>query len=206
MDAGDTTVSLPGARAVRGTLDRGGAAADADTRRVVVACPPHPEHGGDRHDSRLRAVSDALRDRGVDCLRIDYGAFDGGRGERTDALTALDWAVDRYDSVGLFGYSFGGAVAVLAAGDRPPGLAAVSALAPASQLAAGLDVVAAVSEITVSLQIVYGTRDDTVDATPVADRAREYGHAVEAVPADHFFVGQRDRVGTLVADMLAGAD
>lgn len=205
MDAGDTTVRLPGARAVRGTLDRGGATGDADTRRVVVACPPHPEHGGDRHDSRLRAVSDALRDRGVDCLRIDYGAFDGGRGERTDALTALDWAVDRYDSVGLFGYSFGGAVAVLAAGDRPSGLATVSALAPASQLAAGLDVVAAVSEITVSLQIVYGTRDDTVDATRVADRAREHGHAVEAVPADHFFVGQRDRVGTLVADVLAGS-
>ncbi|MEF8822225.1 MAG: alpha/beta hydrolase, partial [Halovenus sp.] len=42
---------LAGARDVRVSLDGG------ESDRVVVACPPHPQLGGDRHDSRLRAVS-----------------------------------------------------------------------------------------------------------------------------------------------------
>jgi len=198
-DRSATPVSLSGGRTLQATLDR----ADADDpRAAVVACPPHPRHGGDRHDSRLRAVSDAVGERGLDCLRIDYGAFDGGRGERGDALTALAWAADRYETVSLFGYSFGGAVAVLAAAEGPGRLGAVSALAPARRLSAGLDVLGAVSAIEVPLQVVYGTRDDTADAAPVADRARECGGSVEALAADHFFVGQRERVGELVAGFL----
>lgn len=200
-DRSATPVSLPGGRDLRATLDRA-ASVDAP-RAAVVACPPHPQHGGDRHDSRLRAVSDALGERGLDCLRIDYGAFDGGRGERDDALTALAWAADRYETVSLFGYSFGGAVAVLAAAEAPDRLGAVSALAPARQLSAGLDVLGAISALAVPLQVVYGTRDDTADAAPVADRARECGGSVETLAADHFFLGQRERVGELVAEFLS---
>ncbi len=200
-DRSATPVSLPGGRDLQATLDRA-ASIDAP-RAAVVACPPHPQHGGDRHDSRLRAVSDALGARGIDCLRIDYGAFDGGRGERDDALTALAWATDRYETVSLFGYSFGGAVAVLAAAEAPDRLGAVSALAPARRLSAGLDVLGAVSALTVPLQVVYGTRDDTADAAPVADRAHERGGSVETLAADHFFVGQRERVGELVAEFLS---
>ncbi len=199
-DRSATPVLLLGGRDLRATLDR----ADSvdDPRAAVVACPPHPQHGGDRHDSRLRAVSDALGGRSIDCLRIDYGAFDGGRGERDDALTALAWAADRYETVSLFGYSFGGAVAVLAAAEEPDRLGAVSALAPARRVSAGLDVPEAVSALTVPLQVVYGTRDDTADAAPVADRARERGGPVETLAADHFFVGQRERVAELVAEFL----
>jgi alpha/beta superfamily hydrolase len=190
---------LPGARDVRTTLDGPGGGA------VVVACPPHPEFGGDRHDSRLRAVSDALGDRGVDCLRIDYGAWDGGRGERTDALTALSWAGDEYDRVGLFGYSFGGAVALSAAiaaeGDERP--AAVSALAPAADSVDGFDP-AELGRIGFPGQVVYGERDDTAAWQPVVETARELGWVVEAMPADHFFVSQQGRVGDLIGEFLAG--
>jgi alpha/beta superfamily hydrolase len=192
---------LPGARDVRVTLDGDGG------ETVVVACPPHPQYGGDRHDSRLRAVSDALRAEGVDCLRIDYGPWDGGNGERTDALTALEWAAAHYDRVGLFGYSFGGAIALLAAaaatGDVAP--RAVSALAPAAQVGGDLDVIGAVGEIEQPLQIVYGERDDTADWEPVVERARERDASVESLPADHFFVSQQDRIGDRVAGFLAEA-
>lgn len=218
-------VHIPGGRSVRGTLDQTATAADA----VVIACPPHPEHGGDRHDSRLRAVSDALGGRGWDCLRVDYGAFDGGRGEQTDIQRAVWWARSRYDRVGLFGYSFGGAVALLTAarvaagpgGDTDtdanpnadadtaasvgsaPAVDRVAVLAPASSLSAKVDVVAAVAGIDGPLQVVYGTRDETVEVGPVASQARRHGASVTPLPADHFFIGQRSAVATTVAEFLA---
>jgi alpha/beta superfamily hydrolase len=174
-------------------------------RAVVVACPPHPQAGGDRTDSRLRAVSDALPP-AVDCLRFDYGPWDGGAGEQDDVWTALDWARNRYDRVGLFGFSFGAAVALAAMPDRSPATrpAAVSALAPAlgsvgERVLTGLDTLAG------PVQVVYGERDDTADWEPVVERARERGHTVDAFPGDHFFVGQRTRVGACVAEFLAGA-
>lgn len=190
---------LPGARDVRTSLD------GADNDRVVVACPPHPQLGGDRHDSRLRAVSDALTDRRCDCLRFDYGDWDEGIGERTDAVTALDWANEEYEQVGLFGYSFGGAIALLATAaveaDSAP--VAVSALAPASKLSDRLDATAALDSIQVPVQVLYGERDDTADWQPVVDRARELGYSVEAIPADHFFVSQTPRIGDSVGAFFA---
>jgi hypothetical protein len=193
-------VRLPGGRDVRATVDR----PDAD--RVVVACPPHPQIGGDRRDSRLRAVSDALADHGIGCLRFDYGPWDEGRGEQTDVRTALSWARERSDEVGLFGYSFGGGVAVLAAAaafdadDDPPDSVAV--LAPAGTLG-DESVAAAVDRLDCPLLVVYGERDDTVDAVPVAERARECGHAVESVPADHFYAGQQNEVAERIAAFLS---
>ncbi|MFB6184567.1 MAG: alpha/beta hydrolase [Haloarculaceae archaeon] len=188
-------VLVPGGRDVTGTLDGG------DAAHAVVACPPHPQLGGTRSDPRLRAVSDALVERDVACLRFDYGPWDEGRGERRDALNAVAWARDRFDRVGLFGYSFGGSVALVAAAERDA-IVAVSALAPAQSLG-DADVVAALDDVRCPVQVVYGDRDDTVDAVVVAEHARELGHAVECLPADHHFVGQRERVGALVADFLS---
>jgi hypothetical protein len=193
---------IPGGREVRATLD-----GTDDSDALVVACPPHPQMGGDRSDSRLRAVGDALVDRGVDCLRIDYGAWDGGRGEQTDVRSALGWGREGYRRVGLFGYSFGGTVALLAAaaafeaGTATPD--AVSVLAPAAAVGDGLDAASAVAAIESPLQVVSGTRDTAVDSEPVAERASEHGAVVERLEADHFYVGQRTRMATLVADFLA---
>jgi len=192
-------VILPGARDVRGRLDE--ANADGESRSAVIACPPHPQHGGSRSDPRLRAVADALAARGIDCLRFDYGPWDEGVGERADAREAVSWAAERYDAVGLFGYSFGASVAVLAAADLD--LQSLSALAPTARLAPELDAVAALDRLGCPAQVIVGERDDTVDWKPVAERAAELGHEVERLPADHFFVGRHDRVGELAAAFLA---
>ena len=184
-------VRLGGSRDLQASLDGGGG------RAVVVACPPHPQMGGDRTDSRLRAVSDALPD-GVDCLRFDYGPWDGGRAEREDVRTALAWARREYDRAGLFGFSFGGAVALAAVDIQP---AAVSVLAPAVGTV-GDAALTGLDRLTCLVQVVYGTRDDTATWQPAVERARERGHTVEAVPADHFFVGQRAQVGERIADFL----
>jgi alpha/beta superfamily hydrolase len=189
-------LSLPGGRDVRASLDSGGPA-DA----IVVACPPHPQHGGTRHDGRLTAVSDALPDR-IDCLRLDYGPWDEGRGERTDAGNACAWAAERYDRVGCFGYSFGGGVALLTA--TGAAVDAVAALSPVARLDDGTDVAAAVAGVDAPLWVGYGTRDTTVDAEAVAEAARDGGDVVETFTADHFFVGQEATVAERVAGFVEG--
>jgi alpha/beta superfamily hydrolase len=194
-------VVVPGARDVRGSLDEPDG---IDPAACVVACPPHPERGGSRSDRRLTAVADALTDRGVACLRFDYGEWDGGPGE-------LDWATERYDAVGSFGYSFGGCLALVAAGERPDATAstpaAVSALAPAPRIGDGpeaVDAVAAVERIDCPGQVVCGGRDDTVDTGAVVQRARERGFAVTELAADHHFVGQAGKAARVVADFFQG--
>lgn len=187
-------VVVPGGRDVRGSLD-----GPAAGRGCVVACPPHPQAGGTRSNPVLTALGEALADRGFATLRFDYGPWDGGRGEVTDAERAVDWAADRYDAVGLFGYSFGATVALAAAAERA--VVGVAALAPAHQLPS-LDTVAALEAVDVPVQLLYGERDRVVDSEPAAERARELGHAVAALPADHHFVGQRAKVAARVASFF----
>jgi hypothetical protein len=192
-------VLVGGGRDVRGTLD-----GDAGGG-CVVACPPHPQHRGSRSDERLRAVSDALVTRGVDCLRIDYGPWADGEGEVRDAVAAVSHARAElgYGRVGLFGYSFGGAVSLIAAEESEG--AAVSVLAPAHRLSPQLDAVEAVRSLSAPLQVVYGTRDTTVEWEPVVDAVRERGGDVVGLPADHFFVGQAGTVADSVGPFLVEA-
>jgi hypothetical protein len=194
-----TDVAVPGARDVRATLDGGG-----DANALVVACPPHPRHRGHRGDPRLEAVGDALGERGIDCLRFDYGEWDGGRGECEDARNAVRWGAERYASVGVFGYSFGAGIALLAAATLEEPLVGVSTLAPPARVDGtdALDAVAAVGELDAPLQVLYGARDTTVEWEPVVEAAREAGATVEELPSDHFFLGSHDRIGALVAGFL----
>lgn len=186
-------VVVPSDRDVRGTVDR------PDSDRCIVACPPHPQMGGSRSDKRLRAVSDALD---CACLRFDYGPWDDGYGELADARDAFAWAGERYERVSLFGYSFGGCLAVLAAAREsvagtPP--ESVAVLSPAARLAPDLDAVSAIDDVDCPIAVVYGERDTTVDAEAVADRVRERGGSVSVLSADHHFVGQTRAAAEAIA-------
>ncbi|WP_246998584.1 alpha/beta hydrolase [Halosolutus gelatinilyticus] len=195
-----TDVLVPGGRDVRGTLD-----GPADAETIVVACPPHPQQRGTRSDRRLTAVSDALADRGLACLRFDYGPWDEGHGERADARNAVRWAQDEgYDRVGLFGFSFGAGEALFAAADLEGAIAAVSVLAPPARLGDDddLDVREALAALECPVQVCYGERDTTVDWEPIVERARERGDDVVALPGDHFFVGQHGRIAETIGDFL----
>ena len=223
---------VPGARDVRATLD----SPDDETDAVVVACPPHPQHRGHRGDKRLKAVSEYLTSRGsaeqssagdrtrsgnVACLRFDYGDWDEGYGELEDARNALRWADGRYDRIGIFGFSFGGGIAALAAATTEVGLAAVALLAPASKLGDvseprsgsgasrdakrpgdDLDAAAALPDIAAPVLVVYGVRDTTAEWKPLVERARELDAEVAELSADHFFVGQHDTVADVVGAFL----
>ena len=198
-----TDVLVPGGRDVRGTLEE----PSDEPRAVVVACPPHPQHGGSRADSRLVAVAERLAGCGVATLRFDYGSWDDGYGEREDVCNAIRWARDddRFDSgagkalpVGVFGYSFGASLALLAA-SAVDGVDAVSALTPTARLADDLDALAALESLTMPVQICYGERDSTVDWEPVVERARERDNEVTALAGDHFFVGQNETIADEVS-------
>lgn len=188
-------VLVPGNRDVHGSLD-----GSDDSPKCVVACPPHPQAGGSRSNQVLMAVGDALDGRGLATLRFDYGPWDEGDGEVTDAVRTVEWAAERFDAVGLFGYSFGASVA-LAAAER--GVEGVSVLAPSHQLPS-IDTLAALDRVSVPVQVLFGERDQVVDSGPIADRARELGHHVEGLPADHHFVGQQRKVAGQVADFFEG--
>lgn len=195
-----TDVPIPGGRDVRGTLET-----PDGTGAIVIACPPHPKHGGHRGDRRLVAVSDGLLERGVSCLRFDYGPWDEGYGEREDVRNAIRWASERYDRVGVFGYSFGASQAILASAtvDRP--IEAVAALAPTERLGEDLAVVPALEALSCPVKVLYGERDATADWEPVVERARASGHETVALSGDHFFVGQQASIAEEVASFLEDA-
>lgn len=194
-------VLIPGGRDVRGTLTEPA----GDPAAVVVACPPHPQHGGHRSDPRLVAVSERLAEAGIACLRIDYGPWDDGYGEREDVRNAIRWATDRDEAdvpVGVFGYSFGAAQALLAAADVDREVAAISVLAPPTRLDDDLDALAALEALACPVQLLYGERDSTVDCEPLVERARERGDTVTGLSGDHFFVGQHGKIADAVGGFL----
>ena len=187
--------------------------ADEGATTCVVACPPHPQQRGHRGDQRLVAISDHLADGGVDCLRFDYGDWDGGYGELGDTYDALAWAEENYEHVGLTGFSFGACLTLLAAGGigvdgdpaATPDLDAVAALAPPARLNADLHAVPAMARIDAPATVVYGERDDIADWEPVVERATELGWPTTALSADHFFVGKTGEVGDAVGGFLLDA-
>ncbi len=191
----------------------GHAAPESETATTcVVACPPHPQHRGHRGDERLEAVADAVTAAGVDCLRIDYGDWDEGYGERTDVSNAVAWARERYDRVGLFGFSFGGTLSLLVAANADDGggassrdaapVDAVAALAPTARIDEALDATAAVAALDCPMLVVAGTRDDVADWEPVVEAVERADGAVVSLAADHFFVGQAQKAADRVASWL----
>jgi alpha/beta superfamily hydrolase len=196
------TVLIPGARDVEATLDTPD---DAEPSACVVMCPPHPQHRGHRGDDRLLAVSEYLVDRNTAALRFDYGEWDEGMGEREDARNAIRWASERHDDVGVFGFSFGASVALLAAATVGKQLCAVSVLAPTAELPAGLNAVSALEDIDAPVQVVYASRDTTVDWAPVVEAAEKLEYDVVELDGDHFMVGRMDTVAETVGPFLFDA-
>ena len=192
-------VIRPGSRDLRGSINRVTAQGshstpEGGTHTVIIACPPHPLYGGSRHDKRLQIVSDAALRQGIDCFRFDYGPWQGGYEAVEDARTAVQWADNRYEHIVLFGYSFGGAIALLAASNPPCDVHGVSVLAPVAQVTDNVAVVPALSNIRTPIQVICGRTDTTVDWEPIAEKVDQLGCDVVRLSTDHSFIGYHDQV------------
>jgi alpha/beta superfamily hydrolase len=174
---------------------------------AAVVCHPHPLFGGDMHNSVVAAVCQALVGSGIAALRFNFrgvgrsqGRFGDGIGERADAMAALAYLRQREGvdtaRVGIVGYSFGAAVALVAADDQVAVLAAISPPAHAMPRLS----------IRCPTLLITGDRDDVAPPAHVAALARTLGpHCrAEIVPgADHFWWGHDEKLGRTVAAFLA---
>ncbi len=175
---------------------------------AVAVCHPHPLYGGDMDNSVVTALCRAAADRGIAALRFNFrgvgasqGAFADGIGERADAAAALDYLrqLPQVDAsrLGLAGYSFGAAVALLAADATVRAVVAVST----PTMARGLTQIA----IACPALLVVGEQDEVAPPSRLAGLAGLIGPQAEltVVPgADHFWWGAEDRLAEIVSAFL----
>src|SRR6185295_19487206 len=88
-------------------------------RGAALVLHPHPLGGGTMHNKVVFRAASALHDAGLVTLRINFrgvgqstGTHDDGRGERVDAITALDYLTEQYQglAITICGFSFGARV------------------------------------------------------------------------------------------------
>lgn len=196
------TVLFSGGRDARGHLDTTETTDEHTVDSCVIACPPHPQHGGHYTDKRLRAVSDQLSPE-IDCLRIAYGSWDYGHGEYADVTNAVEWARNRYDKYGLFGYSFGAALAIGVA-TASTCVDCVSALAPPQSIDDGsvIETTTAIHRTNTPTQLIYGTQDEIVTVDPIVEMLQQHTSRdecdIRSFPTDHSFQSSLDEVSIAV--------
>jgi len=167
----------------------------------VVLCPPHPLHGGNRHDTRIVTVARELSKHGILALCMDYGSYGGGKGEVQHVLDAAAFMRGKgISSLGLLGYSFGSVVASNAAAiAEADGFVAMSILRCVNDLAAKLD-------FECPKLFVHGKRDNLAS---YSDFERLYAEAKGVkqkliLDTDHFYMGNYPTVINTAAETIRG--
>ena len=168
----------------------------APPRAFAVVCHPHPLYGGTLDNKVVYTLARSFQQLGAPAIRFNFrgvgasaGVYDNGRGETADALAAIAYGRQRWPGAALWlaGFSFGGAVAVRAAGETAP--ERLIAVAP--------------GVLTIPLSgaappacrwlIVQGDADDVVPPEAVREWAERLapGVRLEMLPgAGHFFHGR----------------
>lgn len=181
----------------------------------AVICHPHPLHGGTMENKVVTTLARTFQELGLPTIRFNFrgvgasaGGYDDGRGETDDALAVVGWGRQRWPgaAVWLAGFSFGGRVALRAAG-RPEafGLERLVTIAPAitRDYAAPAEVVAPACPWL----IVQGEADEVIAAPEVIAWARQIAPTPDlAVLPDvgHFFHGNLNRLRDSILDWVHG--
>lgn len=88
---------------------------ESDTQKAVVISHPHPKMGGSMWNNVVETIVLAYRAKNYTTLRFNFrgvgrseGAYDEGRGEQQDILSAVNYLSNRNKTdIVLAGYSFG---------------------------------------------------------------------------------------------------
>lgn len=186
------------------TLEGDLVSVDGATRGAVI-CHPHPQYGGDMHNSVVRAVAAALVDTGHATLRFNFrgvgsstGSYSRGVGEAEDLRAAVRFLHERtaVRAVALAGYSFG-AMVTLQAGPAIPAADRLIAVAPPLSFFS----LACVATSTLNKLFIVGDRDQYCS---VADLRQQLASVAEpkseriVTGADHFFVGHEAALSAAV--------
>ncbi len=175
----------------------------------AVICHPHPQYGGDMYNNVVGALVRAALHGGFAALRFNFrgvgeseGTHAGGQAEPDDVKATCTFLAGQTEidseRVALAGYSFGAAMALLAAPDvSPAGLALVSLPTVAGALSPPGG--------AFPLLLVSGDRDEYSDTAALARLAEAAGESarLEVMPGvDHFWLGSDDRLIETAADFL----
>ena len=183
---------------------------DETPRGIVVVAHPLPTHGGTMRNPLVAALARAVASRGLYALRFNFRGVGESAGEWTDGEEEWRDIGDAVDEakrlgpglpVGVAAYSFGAYQTLkwVANGGRVDGLALVGVpLRSVDLQRQPLPAVPDGTFIVAAERDQFGTAAELRAALP---RAR----IAEVKSVDHFFVGQRDEVGRLVADELSRA-
>ena len=172
---------------------------------AAVICHPHPLFGGDMHNSVVAAVCQALVEADIAALRFNFrgvgrslGRFGDGVGERADAIAALAHLrqIEGVDpaKVSIVGYSFGAAVALVAADEQMAAVVAIST----PTFGRGIPELS----IRCPTLLVSGDRDDVAPPGQLTALAEMIGPQCQVAlvrDADHFWWGHEEKVAQAVA-------
>jgi alpha/beta superfamily hydrolase len=163
---------------------------------LAVVCHPHPQGGGTLDNKVAQTIARAFLDLGWASVRFNFrgvgtseGEWDDGRGEVDDALAVIEAWRGREEFAGrplaLGGFSFGGYVAVEAAGrlaaDAKPRRIVLVGPSVEKQT---------VRDVPPDTVVVHGEEDELVPLAAAFAWARPQGLPVIVFPGvGHFFHG-----------------
>lgn len=189
-------------------LPEGGAGLPVSAFAVV--CHPHPLFGGTMDNKVVYTVARAFEQLHAPAIRFNFrgvgaseGAYDEGRGETEDVLAVIAYGRSRWPQAALWlaGFSFGGAVALLAASPSAP-----ERLVLVAPGITKIDLTRAPAPQCPWL-IVQGDADDVVPADLVLGWAATLRPApqITVLPgAGHFFHGRIHELRDAVLRFMAG--
>ena len=178
----------------------------------AVVCHPHPLYGGSLDNKVVYTVARTLEQLGAPAIRFNFrgvgasaGSYDAGRGETADALAVIAYGRRRWPNAALWlaGFSFGGAVAVRAAGEAGP--QRLIAVAPGITTLTVTDA----APPACPWLIVHGDLDEVVPLEAVRAWADTLSPApqMRVLPgASHFFHGRLNELRDEVLAFMASQD
>jgi alpha/beta superfamily hydrolase len=183
--------------------------AEAPVTAFAVVCHPHPLFGGTMDNKVVYTVARAFEQLGAPAIRFNVrgagtseGRHDEGRGEVEDALAVIAHGRARWPQAALWlaGFSFGGAVAALAAAAAQP--ARLVLVAP------GVTKIDVTQAPACPWLIVQGDADDVVPAPVVlawAATLKPPPRVTVLAGAGHFFHGRINELRDAVLDFMAAS-
>ena len=180
---------------------------DLSAEKMAVLCHPHSQYGGSMHDGVLEVLGEACASAGYGVVKFNFrsvgqseGRFGEGEGEADDVLAVLDWVQEKNPSeVLLGGYSFGAAMALLAAARVEQTLSKLLLVAPPIQM------VESDAALNIPMRVIVGGRDTIVSAT-AASQYFTQDQLVVLPQADHFFAGARVDLASVANEFFATDD